>query len=68
MVVNADLDGVAGTSPMGRSVPVAGLGNGADVNYLDGIGIGLSLNCVNDVSRSSGVGDDGLGRIVVSAG
>ena len=66
MIIDADFDRVAGSCPVDRSVSVAGLGNGADINNLDLVLVGLSLNGVNYVLSSGGVGLNGSRRIIVS--
>ena len=66
VIVDADFNRVTGSCPMDRSVSVARLSNGADVNDLDVVLVGLSLNGVNYVLSSGGVGLNGLCRIIVS--
>ena len=65
MVINADLNRVAGSAPMDGSVSVSGLGNGSDINNLDCIGIRLSLNSVNNVFHSSDVCEKSFFREIV---
>ena len=65
MVIDADLNRVTGSAPMNGSVSVAGLGNRAYVYNLNGIGIGLRFNSVNDVLHCGDVCEHRLFRIVV---
>ena len=65
VIVDADFNRVTGSCPMDRSVSVARLSNGADVNDLDVVLVRLSLNGVNYISGCAGVGLDGSCRIIV---
>ena len=68
VVIDTDLDGIAGAAPVDGHFPVAGLRHGADVDHLHRIRIRLGLHRLHDIFRGGDVGLQGGGGIIVRRG
>ncbi len=68
VVIDGDFDRVSATAPVHGLTAVTGLGDGADVDDGDVVGVLLCLDSLDDVLGSHDVGLEGSLRPVVSCG